>query len=262
MTSSVTPHRKLRPQSRFTRWSDRLGRWNPQLLRELRGKLSIQSVAVAIATTWSMQALLAYAVFGIEGNQWQGNALLVSRIAWLVLITLMGSLAITNDWIRESKLGTLDFLMLSPEPAWRILLGKLVGVPVLWYVATIAWLPFHLYLAVSAGSDLGTGLAIDAFSLSTAIAFLIMVLNLSVSLKEANPFLAYIATASMFGMGAISWGPVVIRVFPDISDADVTGLFALSMIPIVVLSVACWYGACLGMRRYDTPPLSTPPLKK
>ena len=81
--------------------------------------------------------------------------LFLSRLIWVFLMALSGSASIAQNWVREAKLGTLDFLRLSPEPPWRILLGKMLGVPALCYVAAIAWLPFHLYLAIRAGSDLG-----------------------------------------------------------------------------------------------------------
>ena len=92
------------------RWSDAIGRWNPQLLRELRGTLTVKSCVVAVSAAWVVQGLLAYGVSGSGSGQWHRDALFLSRLIWVFLMALSGSASIAQHWVREAKLGTLDFL--------------------------------------------------------------------------------------------------------------------------------------------------------
>ncbi|MEM9247014.1 MAG: hypothetical protein AAGA67_14910, partial [Cyanobacteria bacterium P01_F01_bin.153] len=124
--------------TRLARWGDAIGRWNPQLLRELQGNLTIRSSVAAVTVAWGLQALLAYSVPRGAVANWHETVLLISRLLWVFLMALTGSVAISQNWVREAKLGTLDFLRLSPEPAWRILLGKMLGAPAPCFVAAIA----------------------------------------------------------------------------------------------------------------------------
>ena len=71
---------------------------------------------------------------------------------WLALLLLLflGSYLLVGDIAKEERRGTLDFVRLSPESAQSVLLGKLLGVPVLLYGAIAAALPLHLWAANNA----------------------------------------------------------------------------------------------------------------
>ncbi|MEM9770064.1 MAG: hypothetical protein AAF889_00425 [Cyanobacteria bacterium P01_D01_bin.73] len=183
MTPSTNPH----PQTWLGRWGDRLGRWNPQLLRELRGNLTVKSSLATISLVIGLQFLVNYLLVSLDvRGEWGGEFLLCTRVIWLFAIIFAGGDAILRDWLNEAKLGTLGFLRLSPEPAWRILLGKLLGAPALCFLATIAWLPFHLYLVVRSGGDFGTLLMQDLFNLLIAAAFLSGILAIAVWADKLN----------------------------------------------------------------------------
>ena len=73
---------------------------------------------------------------------------------WGMGMAIAGSTAIAQDWEKEAKLGTLNFLRLSPEPAGRLLLGKVLGTPILYFVGSLAALPMYLYLSANAEGGL------------------------------------------------------------------------------------------------------------
>lgn len=220
-------------------WLDRLGEWNPQLFREIKGRLKGRNIAIAIATSLLGQLLVllywlrqmpnqhyymggpycklrnAYeasqrqsAQLGAQYSQLQaqfsrytkpehynlekiqelkgriedlkarkehleqfllnGNCPpdAINMQLWLqdhypkiftslsvtILFALLvvGSYMLINDLAREERRGTLNFVRLSPQSTQSILLGKLLGVPILLYVAAILTIPLFLWSGLSA----------------------------------------------------------------------------------------------------------------
>jgi hypothetical protein len=129
---------------------DRVGNWNPQLRRELKPRLNLPSLAIATAISLIAQSLIIlpnFRGFGIP-YEW------MTRSWWLNLYELLnweiwfalaigGIYLIAKDLDREIRSGTLDLVNLSPVQPWEILLGKLLGVPVLIYWAVLLTLPLH-----------------------------------------------------------------------------------------------------------------------
>ncbi|MEQ9553075.1 MAG: ABC transporter permease subunit [Coleofasciculus sp. G3-WIS-01] len=221
---------------------DRLGDWNPQLLRELKGRLKGRNVAIAVGV--SVLGYLAMFFYGLNQftrlsdpdayykfhtdifcklcdtylanqaklsqlqvkynylqhqlwrysgselydletiNQLKGSIEDVKAeiihiqgiyqsfkdaidiplwwqyqhgqmFAWLSVIVLfilliVGTYMLIADLAGEESRGTLNFIRVSPQSAQSILLGKLLGVPILIYLAAILIIPLHLWLGVSA----------------------------------------------------------------------------------------------------------------
>lgn len=80
--------------------------------------------------------------------------------AWLSVIVLfilliVGTYMLIADLAGEERRGTLNFLRVSPQSAQSILLGKLLGVPILLYLAAILLIPLQLWLGLSAQIPLG-----------------------------------------------------------------------------------------------------------
>jgi hypothetical protein len=127
---------------------DALGNWNPQFVRECRGRLRPRSIVAAIGLSILLQALLYLFVFQGESflslnEQW----LRICRtITWLMPYSLMtvGGYYLVNDLTQEDKRGTLNFIRLSPRPSHEILLGKVLGVPILLYLFTLTLIPLHV----------------------------------------------------------------------------------------------------------------------
>ena len=360
MTSSV------KPQSRLTRWGDRLGRWNPQLLRQLRGLLSPRTAIFAIVVSFTLQLLVGLSILvsvddliapnptdpqislppaiaqtldrcliqfvdnrkadepawsekaaieqcstgqlqtpevvkaikrspaGLkrryyctgssdplyqgrsplcvpDGNgayqvNWRslfGDSLPFARGFFLMVMAIGGSYAIAQSWIREAKLGTLDFIRMSPEPAGRILFGKIMGAPILCYIAALAWIPFHLFLALNSDVAVVDWITADIFGLAAlstvfvgALAACVWTggLNLSLLLLTLFPmgcgaWLLALVTLSMqestFPWGLMWFGIDLIAESP--LPLGLGTAAAIALIPVL------WKSAC---RRFDSPQIT------
>ncbi|MEO1519478.1 MAG: hypothetical protein AAFU78_01705, partial [Cyanobacteria bacterium J06633_2] len=137
-------------------WLDRINAWNPQLVREWRGRLRARSIIAAIALSLIAQLLLCLARFETSGldQDFQDEWIDIwQALAWCFPYVLfsLGGYYIVNDITQEEKRGTLNFIRLSPRPGWQILLGKLLGVPMLPYIVIAAAIPLHLIAALQGG---------------------------------------------------------------------------------------------------------------
>lgn len=138
----------------MTSWTDRLGTQNPQFLRECRGRLKPRSVLAAVGLSLIFQFLLYISIAGLGGEfnpEAQRNVCQV--LTWIIpyVLFVLGGFYIVDDLAREEKTGTLNFIRLSPRPAQEILLGKLLGVPLLPVVAAAIALPLHVISGLLGG---------------------------------------------------------------------------------------------------------------
>jgi hypothetical protein len=140
-------------------WLNSIADWNPQFLRECRGRLKTRSIAAAITLSVIAQ-LLVYLSF-VQRAQWTIDHLMDWGGLWAAMIWLMtygliaiGSYFLINDITQEDRLGTLNFIRLSPRPGQEILWGKLLGVPILCYLAVAVAIPLHGIAAILGGVGL------------------------------------------------------------------------------------------------------------
>ena len=166
-------------------WIDQLGDWNPQLLRELKGRFKPRNLLVTGAISLLGQLLLFVyfqlqlpsPVDGVKEvyNRYclgssnldtclldnQGNFVInwqmwwLSLFGWLSLIGIFvllvaGTYMLISDLAHEERRDTLNFLRLSPQPPASILVGKLLGVPILLYLVIGAAIPLHLWSGLAA----------------------------------------------------------------------------------------------------------------
>jgi ABC-type transport system involved in multi-copper enzyme maturation permease subunit len=132
-------------------WIAQLGNWNPQLLREFRGRLKQRSLIAAIALSIIFQGLILLLLFNGGDSPrtsdflklWKG----FTGVFTYALLTI-GSFYLVSNLAQEEKSGTLNFIRLSPRPAWQILVGKLFGVPVLPLIAIGLVFPLHFITAI------------------------------------------------------------------------------------------------------------------
>ncbi|MCW6038070.1 hypothetical protein K4A83_17585 [Spirulina subsalsa FACHB-351] len=219
-------------------WLDWLGDWNPQLLRELRGRLKPRNILLAVGASLMGQLFLillawqrfenfigaveqdspycqasspalhqlialkqrntvlneqlnqAYAVgqpdpakldaLSVQMTQVQDQISQLTAFCpresintafwwtehyphWFVALTLIslvillvgGVYLLINNLEQEEKKGTLTFLRLCPQSTGQLMIGKLLGVPVLLYLGLACALPLHLGLAQLSGIPLG-----------------------------------------------------------------------------------------------------------
>ncbi len=155
-------------------WIDRLGDWNPQLLRELKGRLQWRSVLLTVALVAIVQVLFmmnfvqrlpsepdVYSYYCVNGNSNLNGILcktdwtrwwrdIFNTLNWSIafLVYLSGVYFLTTDINQEEQRGTMNFLRLSPRSSQTILLGKLLGVPSLSYLILILFMPLHLVVGI------------------------------------------------------------------------------------------------------------------
>ncbi len=66
-------------------------------------------------------------------------------IVFIFTLLVAGTYLLIDNLAKEERRGTLNFIRLSPQPATSVLIGKMLGVPILVYLFIIAALPFHLF---------------------------------------------------------------------------------------------------------------------
>ncbi|MBE9030916.1 ABC transporter permease [filamentous cyanobacterium LEGE 11480] len=158
-------------------WLNGLGDRNPQLLRELRSRFQMRSVGVTIALTLIAQLLLILllgALLPYEGSgniefclppsldtcatdwpKWWRKVFVVLTSFMPYVLYLPAVFLLTTNITQEVQQGTINFLRLSPRSSANIILGKLVGVPILVYLVGLLLLPLTIVAAVSGGVPLG-----------------------------------------------------------------------------------------------------------
>ena len=158
---------------------DRLGEWNPQFVREIKGRLTGRNVTFAVGLSVLTQLVIFLTFisqiprldkefysghyFGSYCLSKKGNyCLAVDWIEWwkdlnhlfywiFPLALLSGGVyLLIADLAREERRGTLSFIRVSPQTSQSILIGKLLGVPVLIYLAVAIALPMYAISATLA----------------------------------------------------------------------------------------------------------------
>ncbi len=179
----------------LTGWSH-LSDWNPQLFREVKGRLKPRTALLTIGTSLAIQVLLVlFRLALLPGHKvsdtmsnsfctgepdpahydplplclmdavgqplvnwplwWSG---LFEMMSWALpfMLLIAGVYLLIDDLSREERRGTLNFIRTSPQASQRILLGKMLGVPIVPYLAIGLAIPLHLWAA--------WGAKVDAFS--------------------------------------------------------------------------------------------------
>lgn len=183
--------------------------WNPQLFREIKGKLKTRNVIIAAAISVFTQFIIGMSLLGElpdpdpkellqqsgrygMGNGY-GNSLAYTKdmlgnwvinwqLLWLDLflalsitsilaLLIVGTYMLIADTVKEESRGTLNFIRLTPQSAGSILLGKILGVPILLYGAILLFFPLHLIAGLSAHIPLALIIGFDAVII-TSCAFL------------------------------------------------------------------------------------------
>lgn len=169
---------------------EHLGNWNPQLLRELKGRLKPRNILIAVAVTLLSQLLLLMSFaaqlpvhphvrdtvdsryctgspinvyndqricpldnlgnFVIDWHKWWLDMFVFLSIIGFFTLLVVGTYMLISDLSREEHRGTLNFIRLSPQSTTSVLSGKLLGVPILLYLMVGLAIPLHLWAGLSA----------------------------------------------------------------------------------------------------------------
>lgn len=183
-------------------WIDNFSDRNPQLFREIKGRFNLRNVAIAAGISIFGQLILLmsflqqlptkstpykthyclksseYDCFKTVSDNFQINWQLWSMdiFLWLSFIgvfalLIMGSYMLISDLAGEERRGTLNFIRVSPRSTQTILTGKLLGVPILLYLAAILVVPLHLWVGLSAQIQFGHILMLYAVVIAGCIFF-------------------------------------------------------------------------------------------
>lgn len=186
--------------------------WNPQLFREVKGRLKRLPIAIAVIASLAVQGVILLffsmllpeedstysryacppssdafwcqvrmvgdddnfplgAYVRIDWQLWWSD--IFQTFSWLLPLVLIaaGTYVLINDLAKEEKQGTLNFIRLSPQTSQSILLGKLLGVPILSIMAIIAAVPVHLFAACIGNVGFGTVFAIYLLTIAACAFF-------------------------------------------------------------------------------------------
>ncbi len=190
---------------------DKIGDWNPQLFRELKGRLKPFPVIIAFVTSLATQLVIflyqlreipdlesktdiyildKFCKLGFKKeyrnmvscppNQinmqlwWQEHwKYMFLSLSAIFLFTLLvaGAYLIINDLSQEERKGTLNFIRLSPQSETTIFSGKMLGVPVLIYLVVLAAIPFHILTGINGNLPFGNILCFYLILVASCIAF-------------------------------------------------------------------------------------------
>jgi hypothetical protein len=169
---------------------NQIGDWNPQLLRELKGKLKFRSVAVTVSGSVIFQLLFILSFLQSlprEGQRYSRYCLNTAVpctvnwtiwwqdqfrfITWLLpfIFFCAGVYALVADLTQEERRGTLNFIRLSPRSCFSIMVGKLLGVPILSYLGVASIVPLHLFAAINAGTPIVFAISYYLLLIATGI---------------------------------------------------------------------------------------------
>ncbi len=135
---------------------DKIGNWNPQLLRELNSRCTGHTLIAAVAIPILVQ-LIGVSFFVTADTSFTSKIdSSFYFLNWLlpILTIIGGTYAICADLNTEENRGTLNFIRLTPQSARNIFLGKILGVPSLIYLGVLLTIPLHVALGIFKGIGL------------------------------------------------------------------------------------------------------------
>lgn len=163
-----------------------VGEWNPQLFRELKGRLKPRNILISVAISFVGQLLVlmsfasqlpvsegknviysryctdtsptypgsncladGFGGFVINWSLWWKDVFVWLSFIGIFALLVFGTYMLLSDLSKEEHRGTLNFVRLAPQSSRSILTGKLLGVPILLYLVGFLALPLHLAAGLS-----------------------------------------------------------------------------------------------------------------
>lgn len=219
----------------ISRLIDRVAESNPQLFREIKGRLIPRNIVVASLISVIGQIVIFFCYFselpdknieieqysrycfGIEKsygsrywcntdllNNWQINWQLLwldlficTSIIGIFALLVVGTYMLIADLAKEETRGTLNFIRLSPPSATTILTGKILGVPILLYLGVLLAFPLHLVAGLSARIPLSSILSFDAVIIASCAFFYSAALLISLSNSSLMGFKPWLVSGTV-----------------------------------------------------------------
>jgi hypothetical protein len=180
---------------------NQIGEWNPQLLRELKGRLKPLNILLVVTISLVGQFILfmyfktqlpyvidenptfnkyctgsaasfntdireclqpALDVFVTNTQMWWLDIFCLLSIFGSFSLLIAGTYLLMSDLTTEQRQDTLNFIRLTPQSAQDILLGKMLGVPIFLYIFVALTVPLHLWSGLAANIPLIEIFSFDA----------------------------------------------------------------------------------------------------
>ncbi|WP_299493515.1 hypothetical protein [Acaryochloris sp. IP29b_bin.137] len=214
--------------SLVSRGIETLGDWNPQLMREIQGRLKVRSVFLTVLSSLIAQGLFLFWRYRTIEMRWgncataeyqkTGKACLqvgpaqyvlvnwpawwLQVFAWSCILLMFGLIVggmfmLISDLSREDRQGTLTFISLSPQTARTLLLGKMLGVPFLVYLAVFLALPLHYAAGLAAQIPALKIASFDLLLLASCFFFYSLALLLGLVGNWLNGFQSWLGSAGI-----------------------------------------------------------------
>lgn len=194
---------------------------NPQLFREIKGRLTRRNLVLTTIFSLACQGLIllifwlnlpfdqigeiasneyfcrTYLLFksnrcvGIDWSEWWLDIYNALNLVMFGVLIVGGIYLLVADLIKEKRLGTLNFIRLTPQSSQSIFLGKLLGVPLLIYLGIILVIPLHLWVTNFAGLSLVS--TVHFYSVLLSLVFLSYILALWLTILGASQALVITA---------------------------------------------------------------------
>jgi hypothetical protein len=187
---------------------DRIGEYNPQLMREIKSRVSWRNVIIMAFVSFVSQIMVLisqssklplmearknyynsqYCFYkdhsiGYPGNckldaaglpivdwlKWWSDTTLGLSVVMAAGLFAGGVYLLASNFSQEERRGTLNFIRLTPQQAGSVIGGKLAGIPLLVYVGTALALPLQFYATQQAHLPKSSILGWDILISSLAI---------------------------------------------------------------------------------------------
>ncbi|MBW4620449.1 MAG: hypothetical protein KME17_13995 [Cyanosarcina radialis HA8281-LM2] len=194
-----------------------IGDRNPQLWRELKRQFKLRYLVRIISISGALQfclLLIFHSKLTAPLNpgdycftsagcaiDWQRWWLDIFRLLnWVIafLLIVPSTYLLATDLQTEERRHTLDVLRLTPQPVLKLLIGKMLGVPISAYCAVATFLPLHWIAANGAGVSWGFRLSYYLAIANGAYFFLSLALFFGLINKASTPKIQGTATIWLF----------------------------------------------------------------
>jgi hypothetical protein len=136
--------------------------------------------------------------FAINWPLWWLQIFIWLSILSALALLVAGTYMLVSDLDKEERRGTLNFIRLSPQSAKTIFIGKILGVPILLYLAAILAVPLHLYSGLAAQIPLNGILCFYVAVAASCALFYSAAMLFGLTTSWLGGFQPWLASATVF----------------------------------------------------------------
>lgn len=220
----------------------RISDWNPQLVREIKGRWKGRNLIIAVGASVFAQ-LSTYLVFNeripsqagrihrycvgtppedsispaqfhnppsnycsengageiiTNWQLWWLDLFTFLSVSFLIILLVAGTYLLITNLAQEEQKGTLKLVRLSPRSVGNLLVGKMLGTPILVYSAIFLALPLQLMAGVSAGIPISLIFGFYVVVIASCAFFYSVALLYGLVSTGLGNYQAWLGTGTMF----------------------------------------------------------------